>query len=417
MNFLVNRVSLKLMGLALLLFALPWASAESSSDADGERQYILFNLDGSWPQMIAAFEEYRSQFSHTEPAKRRTGVGVILSYLHSPRDVIRQRLEQILAMAHESNTPIFLQLDGEQWWQFRSDLWNWWDPSQPGYDPDNAVNVEWTGWSPDFAIRIAWRNWGRQLRVLPPPNLMSPAYRKACHDEMAWMVPRIVQWWKALPRGQRDLLVGVKLGWESSIGVNAWYYPDGNQLAGKPEIDDPTTGLQTDILPSRGVQTIGYAAVSTAGLNNTETITESQITEVVRRHLHDLSNQTRQLGLPREKIFTHGVGWKEGESLYDAAVNPYACPGWSFYRYAADPGKDIGVQRALARSDARYWGAVEWLYLGDKTTADWLNALQTTLDQPRCRLLCIYNWRSVSGNPSAMEAITQTVRDSIPKQP
>ena len=35
------------------------------------------------------------------------------------------------------------------------------------------------------SVKIGWRNWGRQLRVLPMPNLMSPAYRQACHKEMA----------------------------------------------------------------------------------------------------------------------------------------------------------------------------------------------------------------------------------------
>ena len=59
-----------------------------------------------------------------------------------------------------------------------------------GYEPARlshrriASNVEWTNWSSDSAIKIAWRNWGRQLRVLPPPNLMSPRYREACHEEM-----------------------------------------------------------------------------------------------------------------------------------------------------------------------------------------------------------------------------------------
>lgn len=73
-----------------------------------------------------------------------------------------------------------IELDGINYWQARPDLWNWWDKSKPGYNPENKKNVEWTDWTPDSAVKIGWRNWGSQHRVLPMPNLMSPAYLKAC---------------------------------------------------------------------------------------------------------------------------------------------------------------------------------------------------------------------------------------------
>jgi hypothetical protein len=77
-------------------------------------------------------------------------------------------LREFLRLAQLTDTPIVVQLDGEQWWANRPDLWNWWDESLPGFSPANRENVEWFGWSPDQALRIAWRNWGRQLRVRPP---------------------------------------------------------------------------------------------------------------------------------------------------------------------------------------------------------------------------------------------------------
>ena len=79
-------------------------------------------------------------------------------------------------------------------------------------------------------MKTAWRNWGKQIRVLPPPNLMSPLYRQACHDEMRVLVPLILDWWMKLPDEKKSLLIGIKIGWESSIGVNAYYYPNGNDL-------------------------------------------------------------------------------------------------------------------------------------------------------------------------------------------
>ncbi len=68
---------------------------------------------------------------------------------------------------------------------------------------------------------------------------MSARYRQVCHEKMALLVPVVVNWWKALPGEKKQLLVGVKVGWESSIGVNAWYYPNGNDLLNRPASEDP----------------------------------------------------------------------------------------------------------------------------------------------------------------------------------
>jgi hypothetical protein len=306
-----------------------------------------------------------------------------------------------------------VQLDGESWWDGRPDLWNWWDPTKPGYSPDNRPNVEWTDWSPDDAIKIAWRNWGRQIRVLPPPNLMSPRYRAACHEEMAVLIPVVLEWWQALPADKRYLWIGLKVGWESSIGVNAWYYPNGNALLDKPASEDPTTGLRSAEPPARGVVQIGYAAVKTAGIRAEGQITERDLAEVAHRHLEDLSREAARLGVPREKLFTHGAGWKDGEPLYQAAVNQYSCPGWSFYRYAAQPDQDAGVQEGLQRSDAPHWAAVEWLYQGPPEREPWQQALRATLSQPRCRYLCIYNWEGIRDSREVLEAIRSVVAASV----
>ena len=78
----------------------------------------------------------------------------------------------------QTETPVLVQIDTEHWWEARPDLWNWWDPAKPGFDPANRENVEWTGWSADDALKIAWRNWGRQIRVLPPPEPGQPALHR-----------------------------------------------------------------------------------------------------------------------------------------------------------------------------------------------------------------------------------------------
>ncbi len=410
----------QVVGIALMCCLTGTACAEEAKSG----QFILFNRTagpGSHrfePVAREEFAEIKRAFPDVPGAAVRVGVGYIFSYFQARNDAaLLASLRRVLQLAAETDTPVLIQIDGENWWNARPDLWNWWDASQPGFDPANRENVEWFGWSPDQALKIAWRNWGSQLRIRPPPNLMSPRYRKACHEKMALLIPVLLDWWKALPAEKKELFVGLKVGWESSIGVNAWYYPNGNDLLNQPASDDPTSGLKADELPARGVAPIGYAAVKTAGIRDSGAITEADLAEVVRWHLDDLCREAARLGVPREKLFTHVAGWKEGELLYQTAVNSNSCPGWSFYKHAADPREDTGVQAALKRSDAPWWAATEWLYQGPRETNSWRKALQHTLADRRCRYLCIYNWEGVRNSEPVLEAVRQTVAASAVEKP
>jgi hypothetical protein len=407
---LSSFIQLPFKVLLLLLFAVSIVQGapkkESSALARGKNpyKYIIFNGVAATPE---AFQEIVTAVGKPLERKKPVGVGFIISYLNQSPEAAATTLKKFLALSEQFEMPIIVQLDGEQWWGARPDLWNWWDPNKPGYNPNNKANVEWTSWSAESAVKIGWRNWGRQLRVLPMPNLMSPAYRQANHIELKKLVPIVMDWYQGLPKKKKYLLVGLKVGWESAIGVNNWYYPNGNDLLQKPEKEDPQYGLKNNILPSRGVQAIGYAAVSTQGLAKSGELSQEQVTEVVRLHLEDLCKTYAELGVPRSLMFTHCGGWSPGEALYSAAVNKYSNPGWSFYDYAYDPKKDLTAMKVLEGSDAPYWGAVEWLFMGKKTQQQWLSALEETLSHPKVKYMNIYNWASIKDNPDALGAIRQ----------
>jgi hypothetical protein len=377
--------------------------------AVGRQQYLVVNIIPG-ERYEEVFEQARQLQSTNSTAPVRVGIGAIFSYLNEPRDQCKSRVLEFLSLAEKYDIPVIVQLDGEQWWDARPDLWNWWDRGRDGYNSKNRFNVEWTGWDSSYAMKIAWRNWGNQIRVLPPPNLMSPPYRNACHDEMRVLIPLVLEWWKNLPEAKKLLLIGIKIGWESSIGVNAFYYPNGNNLLDRPERDDPRKELKADQVPARGVVASGYAAVRTAGLAKSGALQEKDLAEIVRRHLDDLCSLAAELGVPREMLFTHVGGWKEEELLYDAAFNKYSCPGWSFYRHAANPSEDNGVQRVLRKSDAPFWGAVEWMLMGTDNEEAWHVAITRTLSIPKCRYMCIYNWSGIRENRGAVAAIKTVLR-------
>jgi len=390
----------------VLLTTLLWPTVSPLTPgfARAEEQYVVVNIipGEAYPPI---FYEIAQLNKGRTPAQVALGIGAIFSYLNSSRTQTRDDLSEFLSLSEKYGIPVIVQLDGEQWWGARPDLWNWWDPDRPGFDTSNRQNVEWSGWGPEYALKIAWRNWGRQIRVLPPPNFMSPRYRAACHDEMRQLIPLVLRWWNRLPEEKKHLFIGIKLGWESAIGVNSFYIPDGNALLPLPEEKDPQIELRGDLVPDRGVTAIGYAAVSSAGLARKGGLRESDLAAIVTRHVEDLCELAADIGVPRGKLFTHVGGWKDGELLYDAALNKYACPGWSFYRNANDPSKDTGVMRVLQKNDAPYWAAVEWLLTGEHDAEAWRAAITRTLAIPRCRYVCIYNWSGIRSNRSAVDAI------------
>lgn len=396
----------------ILLAILLWSTMPPflPGVARAEEQYVVVNIipGEAYP---AIFQEVARLKKGGASAHIAIGIGAIFSYLDRSRIQTRDDLNEFLSLSEKYDIPVIVQLDGEQWWRARPDLWNWWDPEHPGYDTSNRNNVEWFGWGPKYALKIAWRNWGKQLRVLPPPNLMSPRFRTACHDEMRLIIPLVLQWWNRLPEEKKHLFIGIKLGWESAIGVNSFYIPDGNAFLSRPEDKDPHIELRGDLIPDRGVIAIGYAAVSTARLAADGVLRESDLAEIVTRHLEDLCGVAAELGVPRGKLFTHVGGWKDEELLYNAALNKYSCPGWSFYRYASDPSKDKGVGRVLLKNDAPYWAAVEWLLMGDHDEEAWRTALTRTLTIPKCRYVCIYNWNGIRTNGSAVDAILSITDD------
>jgi hypothetical protein len=132
-----NQVSLspaRMFVCSLVIFANALAAAESS------RQFILLNrrlgpASGRFESIaFEDFEEMKRALPDVQGAGIRIGVGYIFSYFRAPSDeVLVTSLRRVLQLAEETDTPVLIQLDGENWWDERPDLWNWWDRSLPGF--------------------------------------------------------------------------------------------------------------------------------------------------------------------------------------------------------------------------------------------------------------------------------------------
>ncbi|GAA4317498.1 hypothetical protein [Compostibacter hankyongensis] len=352
-------------------------------------------------------------------AELRVGISFVFDFLRADLDSVAASLDRFMALSRQTGIPILINLDGVNWWGARPDLWNWWDPSAPGYNPANRRNVEWSGWSDSLAVKICWRNWGAQLRVLPAPNLSSPAVLAAHIAALQQLIPRIVKWYNQLPADRKYLLGGVKLGHETSIGVNAYYYKKGNRYLEQRPHDpglDPLESFQAGAGLSGGLAQLGYAAVSTAGIAHQGRITREDIARVVYHYLDTVCQTACHLGLPRELIYTHQgdtyAPWHEHLS-FAAAANAWSRPGWSFY--SVDPATAGDLGDVLDRREHPGWAAVEWWWPGE-TEPEWSSHLLQTLTYKDCRFLDIYNWENMLEKSADGRAAIRRVAGMLQKR-
>lgn len=378
-----------------------WLLAGVTVLAADAPKYVLFNIapgaDHTYTEEAIqnAFVEVPKTLHVTENPRLRVGVSFVFSTLETPTDQIAQRIRTALDCSEKTSVPVLIALDGQNWWESRPDLWNWWDTNKPGYNPSNVFNVEWTGWSPTNAIKISWRNWGVIHRLAPAQNIGSPAVidlqLRALHD----LVPLIVEWHRKLPADRKWLFAGLKLGWETGIGYNAYFYSDGNRYVERWPNDpshDPGMVLKPNKGLSGGAAQIGYAALTSARLKDNGKITRDDLALVTAIYLEKLCRETAQAGLPRELIFTHQGGnyepWDK-HMPFRPAINKWSTPGWSFY--GIDPNNAGSLGKELDAEKQQSWAACEWWW-GGRNDRDWEDHFLRTLRFRDCRFIDVYNW-------------------------
>lgn len=152
---------------------IPWSCSSNNSPTikenglNCETRFIVISTD---EVSDAVFNNISSRLNNHKNSKIKIGISAMINYLSASPSEVMNRLTSLLSLADKYNLPVMIEFDGIDWQQGYPELWNWWDPSKPGYNSDNKYNVEWTSWEPDSAVKLGWRNWGRQIRVQPMPR-------------------------------------------------------------------------------------------------------------------------------------------------------------------------------------------------------------------------------------------------------
>jgi hypothetical protein len=414
-------------GLDIVYFLARMTGAnESRADAAGGLpQYIFFNKSSTAPGSMIWHQGNPATFTPEScqaivdtvgtPGNDhlRIGVSFVFSILDTPVNTLAQSLQNLLAAAAATDLPVLVTLDGQNWWGSRPELWNWWDANLPGFSPNNRYNVEWTDWSPDSAVKIGWRNWGYQLRVRPAPNIASPVLLSEHWSRYDVLVPIIRDWYRGLPSNRKYLFGGLKVGWEASTTVNAYYHVNGNYYLEQWPNDpshDPDTALHNGQQGwTFGLPPLGHAAAVSSGIKQDGTLTKEDIEQVVHQYLERLSEAAYQRGIPRHLIFTHQGGtyypWDKHLS-FKPAINDYSIPGWSFYSH--DPVLCGSLASDLESAGRQQWAASEW-WRESSTQTGWRLRFEASLNFKQCRLVCVYNWEEFKNIPAALAAVRDLV--------
>lgn len=386
----------------LLAVTALWLVAVSCGRPQRQVQYFFLNDYHT----IDNYKRISDTFNPQSGKKVLVGRAVLIYLLEMPVEELVTSLKRNFALSEEYDVPLLVEIDPISFWKDVPWLWNWWDESAPGYNPDNRNNVEWFGWGNENAVKIGWINWGVQFRMLPMANLLSPAYQDEVKQRMRVLLKETKRWYRSLPRDKKYLLGGIKLTGEMGLGFNNWYYPDGNSYYDKPESEDPTTGVSIYDVPARGVAQIGYAALSAAGIKSEGEITPEDIYEVESRFCRFMADIAVEFKFPREMLFLHSCGTL-GDKM--ACVQEGTCPSWTFYHDMGLHPEKTNAMDCLKESDAPYWAMAEW-NIWDQPEEVWYETLKLCFSLPRLKYVTLFNAPTIllpdgSVNEGAVSAI------------
>jgi hypothetical protein len=245
---------------------------------------------------------------------------------------------------------VMLHFDLHLSWKNRPDLWNWFDPGKPGYDPDNKDNVEWHRWGGP-PNRVSYLNHGVLERRPPSMCLTS----KRTRAEVTRIVTKVIapalreEVARLRAEGKEALFAGVLVGLEPSI--DDYSRPD-------PEL---ATMMKEDGVPSTP---LGYRALLDRGFSADRPPADFRraLATVVQETVAFWCEQFVVAGVPAEKLYPHVAAPAPAEVMNApiwTAFNKYSRPGWTTYAVGVLGEGFKPIYDELAEHGNPPWAGVE----------------------------------------------------------
>jgi len=261
-----------------------------------------------------------------------------------------------VALRHD--TAVYFTVENLEWAN-RPDLWNYADPKQPGYDPNNARNVEWMDWD-GTPHPHRYRDWGTPEKMPPVICYNSPAVlaevSRLARDVIG---PSIAEGLKRLEKaGKGHLFAGVTVGAEPALPNYEVIERVNPRIARMMERDG--------VPRSR----LGYNALTNLGYSKDDP-PEDSAAALARVNQDYTSYWARHLatgGIPANKMYSHvaagaGVVGSPGVQFTNAPISiafADSCrPGWTTYPVGPLQHDFRVLYEALAAHDNPAWASTE----------------------------------------------------------
>jgi hypothetical protein len=290
-------------------------NAGGEAGAMSEPRYLIF-----WRAPEQAPDLVRQLGRNGDRRSRLLGFGLPMSAFDDEKQ-LPGGIRTVFAIARTNDLAVMLSFDFHVHWRSRPDLWNWFDPNQPGYKAENRRNVEWFGWDGPPA-KTRYLNWGAVERIAPPPCLTSAAYRSEVRRLVREVIaPPLKEELAALEReGKGRLFAGVLVGAEP--GIDDWSNPD-------PQ----TAKLMAEDGTPRG--RLGYRALLDLGYSQNKPPADLReaLAGVIQETVGFWCRQFAEAGVPRNRLYPHVVPQTAGMSgaRVSGAFNAWSRPGWTTY--------------------------------------------------------------------------------------
>lgn len=296
----------------------------------------------------------------TGDANRKLGFMIVLPVWFSDSRMggnqvqIEKIISEAFRVAKDRNVAAYFTFFSFSRWP--PQMWNWSDPAQDGYNPDNKNNVEWTDWA-GTAVKARYSLQEGETR-LPPvmcynsPNVLSevsyitskvvgPVFVKAVNDLKS--------------EGREHLFGGVTLSEELSLDN----YSDIDRL-------NPKLGAmmkQDGALKTR----LGYCALTNLGYSEEKPPPNypAALAKINQEYAAYWGKELVQAGLLKDKLYTHVAPATEGAYLQytnapiETAFNEYSNPGWTTYLAGPLAGGFQVLYEALEAHGNPQWGSTE----------------------------------------------------------
>ena len=370
------------LALASFIFAAPAANGApgggtcSVEDPNDIEYLVLWGLvPASQPDTVRGIDRFAAKIgTRGDGRTRQLGFGALIPvWLKNEQDIV-QLIREAFYIAKQTDVAVHFNVDDHIAWEQRPDLWNWYDPARPGYNPDNKNNVEWYDWE-------GTPNKRRYLTPVGSPSQSphmcynSPIVRQ----EIIRIVSRIVgpalqeEIGKLRQENKEYLFAGITVGQEldfddySSVPLLSQAPPIPShanplQTQGRKTLLEAATLMEEDHAPH---VRLGYCSLTNAGYsrNHSPSDVTKALADVIQTFIEFWDQQFVEAGIPCSRIYTHVPAPlpQDGKNVAPIPVvfNRYARAGWTTYPIDTLAKGFQPLYDELAKHGDPDWGGVE----------------------------------------------------------